>query len=337
MERIVDACADGDGDACDVQLSLEYVPGGHCGATCQDERSDFALRGCALGAGGLCAVAASSILVDACEKEDSPSECDTKMEAAAAAAEAPIAEAYRSVVAACDDGDVDACDAIPGRALSMIELCAAGDYHACADAAEAGDEDAGRKGCLEGLVPVACMHTGLLLRDGAHDRSAEARSFLEQACDGGRGLVSACEAIRRRDFANGCGRHAVKRFDSATATLLAPFEGRDADGQILTLPPADRVPVILVSGKKVQHDVLVDTARAAKDARVLVLTEHAIEPVERATVVTVQFSEAPIPDEVVILDAAGRIRAKGTLGRDSQDRASRSLPRCVATLLEELR
>jgi hypothetical protein len=329
-----DACARGDGEACAVQLGVEFVPNGSCGESCQAENRALALRGCASGSLAACGSAAHPFLRETCDREDSRAACRAKLEAAATDEDPALRDAYRKVLAACDEGDADACDAIRGHAFPAAELCTAGDYRACAEAAEAGDEASGRRGCTEGQHPTACRHTGLLLRDAATDRSAEARRFLQQACDARD--VTACEAMRHPDFANGCAAHKAKRFDAATAARLEPFDGLDADGTPFRLQDPDGKPVVLLRGETEFHDLLVEVARAARGANVLLLTDEALEPVEGARVVTVELWRQPIPAEVVVLDGGGRIRARANLGRDAEDRPSPSLPRCVAALLGDL-
>jgi hypothetical protein len=104
--------------ACWMLLIGAGFPGSD-GTSAEERRRSIRHQACVLG------------IVQGCVELVSYSEGDDEPE---------VADASRRLVAACDGGDADACEAAPGRApLAPTALCAANDYEACARAACLGD------------------------------------------------------------------------------------------------------------------------------------------------------------------------------------------------------
>jgi hypothetical protein len=57
--------------------------------------------------------------------------CDAADTTCPADAPAEVKDAIAKTRAACDEGDADACSALPGRDLPAAQLCAAHDYAQC--------------------------------------------------------------------------------------------------------------------------------------------------------------------------------------------------------------
>jgi hypothetical protein len=134
FEHMEETCAARDADACATWLLISGIG---FGKDTIEGKDAFPTLLCERGE-----LAACERLVDlrhGCESEDPEGPCmKEKLAGLKENPDTPSGRAYARVQAACDAGDVDACNGLPWAEISLADRCAAYDYDACAELSCAG-------------------------------------------------------------------------------------------------------------------------------------------------------------------------------------------------------
>ncbi|HVK87011.1 MAG TPA: hypothetical protein VM513_22985 [Kofleriaceae bacterium] len=187
MKAVAARCDAGDVGACRSELATDLGLGG--GSSHQERLAELRVRVCLDGKENR--VCAEHVKTMWYECETRGQRCIDQLVAEAKGMKLDdhaktIENVWARIRSACDAGDADACEAVPGRELAARVLCDAGDFAACDKLAEGGDAHAARVAC-EGGVTTRCLPPQPLF--------AGVPSYLRDACKGG--SQEACELIAK--------------------------------------------------------------------------------------------------------------------------------------------
>ncbi len=153
-ERIAHACDAGDAGACEGGVYVMAMLGVFAE---DDQKRAKAIKACKLDVIAGCRQALPEL--DGCRSQPAAESCVGGLVARWTDTSSTFAaelDAFARLTRMCDQGDVDACAAIPSRELDPAQLCAASDYGACAKLGCLGDARAAKLGRDHG-VRMSCQ------------------------------------------------------------------------------------------------------------------------------------------------------------------------------------